>query len=53
MIRNVRQRYALAYRLPEQAVAGGFRRIHADLSASARKRYPKAVVRARAGYHVP
>lgn len=53
MIRNVRQRYALGYRLPDGASAGSFRRLRVELSAAAKKRFPKAVVRARAGYYVP
>ena len=53
MMRAIRERYALSYRLPEAAQPGTFRRLRVELSASARRRYPKAQLRARAGYYVP
>jgi hypothetical protein len=53
MMRAIRQRYSLAYRLPDAAKAGTFRKLRVELSAAARKRYPKVLVRARAGYYVP
>ena len=52
MMRALRQRYALSYRLPERAEAGTFRRLRVELSAAARRKYPKAAIRARAGYYV-
>lgn len=53
MMRAIRERYALSYRLPEAAQPGTFRRLRVELAASARRRYPKAQLRARAGYYVP
>ena len=50
MIERLRTRYSLHYRAPE-AEAGTFRRIRVALSEQARKRLPKAEVRARAGYN--
>lgn len=53
MMRSIRQRYALAYRLPDAATAGTFRQVRVELSGAARRKYGKALVRARAGYYVP
>ena len=53
MMRGIRQRYSLSYRLPEGAQPGTYRRLRVELSASAKRRYPKAQLRARAGYYVP
>ncbi len=52
MIERVRTRYSLHYRAPDAAVPRTFRRIRVELSAEARRRHPKAWVRARAGYYV-
>lgn len=52
MMERIRTRYSLHYRAPG-AEPGSFRTIKADLSPAARRRYPKAEVRARAGYYVP
>lgn len=49
MIERIRTRYSLQYRAPE-APAGTFRRVRVDLSPEARRKHPKAVVRARQGY---
>ena len=49
MLERIRSRYSLIYRAPP-APPGTFRRIKADLSPEARRRYPKALVMARAGY---
>jgi VWFA-related protein len=53
MIRAIRQRYALAYRLPGTAQPGAYRKIRVELSASTKRKYPRASLRARNGYHVP
>jgi VWFA-related protein len=53
MMRAIRQRYALSYRLPEAAKSGTFRPLRVELNAAAKRKYPKAVIRARAGYYVP
>jgi len=53
MIRNIRQRYALAYRLPDAAQPGTFRTLRVELSPAARRKYPKASLRSRTGYYVP
>jgi VWFA-related protein len=52
MLEHVRTRYTLAI-TPVKAPAGIFRRTEVTLSESTRRRYPKAVVRARAGYRTP
>ena len=49
MIERIRSRYSLQYPAPV-AGAPGFRRVRVELTESARKRYPAAVVRARSGY---
>lgn len=49
MMERIRTRYSLHYRAPE-AAAGSQRRIRVELSADARRRYPKAEVRTRSGY---
>lgn len=53
MMRGIRQRYALSYHLPEAARPGTFRRLRVELAPAARRRNPKAQLRARAGYYVP
>jgi VWFA-related protein len=50
MMERLRTRYSIHYRAPE-APAGSFRRIRVALSEAARKRLPRAEVRARAGYY--
>jgi VWFA-related protein len=52
MLSRIRDRYALVYHMPSSAVPGSFRRIHIDLSPEARKRFPRSIVSARAGYYV-
>jgi VWFA-related protein len=52
MIESIRIRYSIQYAAPESAAAGSFRRIRVDLTPEVRRRYPKAVVRARSGYLV-
>jgi VWFA-related protein len=53
MLERIRLRYSMHYRAPEAAAPGTVRRIQVELSPAARKRYPKAEVRARAGYVIP
>jgi VWFA-related protein len=50
MIDRIRSRYSLQYPAPE-APAGAFRRVRVELTPEARKRFPDAVVKARAGYY--
>ena len=52
MIGRLRSRYSLAFALPAEAKAGDFRRLRVELSAAAKRRYPKAQIRARGGYEV-
>jgi VWFA-related protein len=52
MIERIRTRYSLQYRVPENAQPGSFRQIRVELSPEARRRYPKAWIRARSGYFV-
>ena len=49
LVERVRLRYSLGLKAAG-APAGTFRRLEVELSADAQRRYPKAVVRARAGY---
>lgn len=53
MLERVRTRYSLHYGAPADAGPGTARKISVTLSPAARKRYPKAEVRARSGYTVP
>lgn len=50
MLERIRSRYALGYKAP-QASPDTFRRVRVDLSAEARRHFPKAQVLARAGYY--
>lgn len=50
MIERARSRYFIQYPGP-QAEPGSFRRVRVELSPAARRRYPDATVRARAGYY--
>ena len=50
MIERIRSRYRLQYEAPASA-PGAFHRIQVRLTAEARTRYPRAVLRARAGYY--
>jgi len=50
MMERLRTRYSLHYRAPE-AAPGSLREIRVELSPDAAKRYPRAVIRARRGYH--
>ncbi len=52
MLNRIRDRYALVYHVPPSAAPGSFRRIRIELSPEAKKRFPRAVVSARAGYYV-
>ena len=52
MIGRLRSRYLLAFALPAEAKPGSFRRLRVELSAAAKRRYPKAQIRARGGYEV-
>ena len=52
MLSRIRDRYALVYHVPASASPGTFRRIRIELSPEAKKRFPRAVVSARAGYYV-
>jgi hypothetical protein len=51
-MRRIRTRYSLYYALPE-ARPGTRRAIEVELAAGAAQRFPKARIRARAGYMVP
>lgn len=53
MLERIRTRYSLHYRAPAAATPKSMRNIKVELAAAARKRYPKAEVRARSGYAVP
>ncbi len=50
MIGRLRTRYSLAFALPADAQPGAFRRLRVELTGAAKRRYPRAQVRARAGY---
>ncbi|HLK46811.1 MAG TPA: VWA domain-containing protein [Bryobacteraceae bacterium] len=50
MIERIRSRYRLQYQAPASA-AGAFHRVEVRLTEEARRRYPRAVLRARAGYY--
>jgi Ca-activated chloride channel family protein len=50
MIERIRSRYRLQYPAPDSA-AGAFHRVQVRLTDEARRRYPRAVLRARAGYY--
>lgn len=50
MMERARTRYSMSFRAPE-AKAGAFRRLRVDLSPAARKLYPNARLRYRAGYY--
>lgn len=50
MIERIRSRYRLQYDAPP-AAPGEFRHIQVRLAPQARSRFPKAVIRARAGYY--
>jgi VWFA-related protein len=52
MMERIRTRYSLHYRCP-RAEPGSFRALKTELSPAARRRFPNAQVRARAGYYVP
>lgn len=52
VLERLRSRYVLTYKAPE-APSGTMRQIQVDLTPAARKRFPKAEVRARAGYYAP
>lgn len=52
MVARIRDRYTIAYRVPEGAKPGQFRSISVALSPAALKLHPKAEVRARTGYYV-
>jgi VWFA-related protein len=53
LLERIRTRYSLHYRPPAGAAPGSVRRIRVDLAPAARRRHPKAEVRARSGYAVP
>ncbi len=50
MIERIRSRYRLQYQAPA-AAPGSFRRISVQLTPEARRRHPRARIRARAGYY--
>jgi VWFA-related protein len=52
MIGRLRTRYSLAFALPAAAKPGEFRRLRVELAATARRRYPRAQIRARTGYQL-
>jgi VWFA-related protein len=51
IVRQIATRYNFQYAAP-QAEPGVFRRIRVELSPSAQRRYPGAVIQARTGYYV-
>jgi VWFA-related protein len=51
MLERARTRYSLHYK-PPAATPGSFRSVRVELTPAARKRHPRAEVRARAGYEV-
>lgn len=51
IVERLRTRYSLHYRAPA-GTPGQFRRIQVELTPAARRRLPKAQVRARAGYYL-
>ena len=53
MIERIRNRYTLAYHVPQGAKPGAYRQITVALSDAARKLHPKAVLLTREGYFVP
>lgn len=52
MLEHVRTRYTLAI-TPVRGPSGVFRRIEVELTESTKRKYPRAVIRARAGYRTP
>ncbi|MBY0506415.1 MAG: VWA domain-containing protein [Bryobacteraceae bacterium] len=50
LIARLRTRYSLAFAMPPDAKPGVFRRLRVELSPAAKRRYPKAQIRTRAGY---
>ena len=48
---RIRNRYALEYSAPPTGGPGAFHRIRVTLSSEAQRRFPKAQLRARAGYY--
>jgi len=50
LIERIRARYAIQYEAPPSA-PGALHRVEVKLAGAARKRYPRATVRARAGYY--
>lgn len=52
MVSRIRDRYTIAYHVPDDARPGQFRRIKVALTPEAQKLHPKAEVRARTGYYV-
>ena len=48
---RIRNRYALEYSAPPTGAPGAFHRIRVTLSPEAHRRFPKAQLRARAGYY--
>jgi hypothetical protein len=49
LLEHIRMRFILSYK-PPVSEKGVFRRIQVDLAPEVRRKYPKAEVRARAGY---
>lgn len=52
MLTRIRDRYFLVYPLPPGASPGSYRHIRVEVSQTARKKHPHAIVRARGGYYV-
>jgi hypothetical protein len=50
---RLRLRYTLAFAPPAGLAPGAYRRLTVELAPAARTRYPKAEIRARAGYFAP
>jgi VWFA-related protein len=51
MISRIRDRYTIAYHMPEGAAAGSFHRITVALTPAAKKLHPAAELRYRSGYY--
>jgi hypothetical protein len=52
MVSRIRDRYTMAYHVPQGARAGAFRSITVSLAPAAQAAHPNAVLRFRSGYFV-
>ncbi len=51
LMERMRNRYSLVYKAPSGGAPGEFRKIRVELTPDAKRKYPKATVRARSGYY--